>query len=468
MYNRMKKRPNILIIVSDQLNIDSIHAYRYHFTHEAYGCHWIKTPNLDRMVSNGYSFMESHSNNPLSSPGRSCIFTSRYSTETGITYNNIGIDEAVSNMGQWFEKYCDYDRVYCGKWHAGGKWNYPDIDGNRKIPGFDTIPVGVLGTGDFNDFQVSGALRGYIQNHGYDKPFLAVAGLMNPHDICYWTIWDRGRRLVPDQDLFKLGDSLPPLPPNFHFDFEDPEPQMQRNDRTEIEWKNYIYDYLRMVEKLDQDIGRLLEAVDGRKDQTLVILTSDHGEGAGRHRRVQKWHPFEQSVKVPLIYYMPEAIRKGVIDKEHIICQLNLMPTVCDFAGIPIPPESQAKSLRTLLLNDNSSMVLDTAIIEFRHIARIVRKGDFKYVKYYEFSGDQDKPFIRKSDGQAEKFTPCVGRERYVESSKRLLFNLKEDPWETKDLSKNNNYHAIMEELELVLINQFELAVKPGSHFDRN
>jgi len=46
----MKKKPNILIIVADQLNIDSIAAYRNHFTHEAYGCHWIKTPNLDRMV----------------------------------------------------------------------------------------------------------------------------------------------------------------------------------------------------------------------------------------------------------------------------------------------------------------------------------------------------------------------------------------------------------------------------------
>ena len=143
------------------------------------------------------------------------LFTGRYSTETGLTYNNIGIDKDVPNMGQWFEKYTDYDRVYCGKWHAGGKWNYPDTEGARKIPGFETIPVGVLGTGDFNDFQVSGALRGYIQNHDYDKPFLAVAGLMNPHDICYWTQGDWGRRLVPSYDLFKLGDKLPPIPPNF-------------------------------------------------------------------------------------------------------------------------------------------------------------------------------------------------------------------------------------------------------------
>jgi arylsulfatase A-like enzyme len=464
----MKKKPNILIILADQLNIDSIAAYRYHFTHEAYGCHWVKTPNMDHMVLKGYSFLESHSCNPVCSPARSCIFTGRYSTETGLTYNNIGIDEDVPNMGQLFENYSDYDRVYCGKWHAGGKWNYPDIEGNRKIPGFETIPVGVMGTGDFNDFQVSGALRGYIQNHGYDKPFLAVAGLMNPHDICYWTPGLWGRRLVPGQDLFDLADKVPPLPPNFQFSFEDPEPQMQNNNRTEIEWKNYNYDYLRMVEKLDQDIGRLLEAVDGRKDRTLVIFTSDHGEGAGRHRRVQKWHPFEQSVKVPLIYYLPGVIRENVIDSDHIVSHLSLLPTVCDFAGIPVPQGCHTKSLKPVLVNDRADMELDTAIIEFRHIARVVRKGDFKYVKYYDFSGQEDKPFLRRSDGQAEKFIPCVGRERYLDSGKKLLFNIKEDPWETRDLSKNADFALVIEKLESVLRDQFELVVKPGNHFDRN
>lgn len=464
----MKTKPNILIIISDQLNIDSLSAYKDHFTHEAYGCHWVKTPHIDRMITQGYSFLESHSCNPVCSPARSSIFTGRYSTETGITYNNIGIDKDVPNIGQWFEQFTDYDRVYCGKWHAGGKWNYPDIEGERKIPGFETIPVGVSGTGDFNDFQVAGALRGYIQNHDYDKPFLAVAGLMNPHDICYWTQGDWGRRLVPSEDLFKLGDNLPPLPPNFNIDFEDPEPEMQRNDRSEIEWKNYNYDYLRMVEKMDQDIGRLLDAVNGRKDQTLVIFTSDHGEGAGRHRRVQKWHPFEQSIKVPLIFYMPGVVRGNFRDQDHIVNHLSLMPTVCDFAGISFPEDCRAKSLKPLLTDEGAEMELDSVIVEFRHIARVVRKGSYKYVKYYAYSGQEEKPFIRKSDGGAEKFVPCVGRERYRESGKRLLFNMKEDPWETRDLSKNPDFNSIMEDLESVLSNQFELVVKPGNHFDRN
>jgi arylsulfatase A-like enzyme len=462
------KKPNILIIFTDQQNIDSIAAYRHHFSHEAYGCHWVMTLNLDRMVENGYSFLESHSCNPVSSPARSCTFTGRYSTETGLTYNNIGIDKDVPNMGQWFERHSDYDRVYCGKWHAGGKWNYPDIEGNRKIPGFETIPVGVWGTGDFNDFQVSGAIRAYIQNHGYERPFLAVAGLMNPHDICYWTPGLWGERLVADHDLFRLGDRLPPLPPNFQIGFEDPEPRGQVNVWTEIEWKNYIHDYLRMIEKLDMDLGRMLEAVDGRRDDTLVVLTADHGEGSGRHRRVQKWHPFEQSVKVPLVYYMPGRVRKNILDTEHIVSQVNLMPTVCDYAGIPLPPECRGGSLRSLIETGETDLELDVAIAEFKHVARVVRYRDFKYVKYYEYSGEQDRPFVRKSDGKAEKFTPCAGRERYRETGKMLLFNIREDPWEQSDLSRDPDYASKMDELENVLVSRFEMVVQPGTHFDRN
>ena len=256
------------------------------------------------------TFMESHSCNPVSCPARSILWTGRYSTETGLTYNNVGIDRNVPNIGQWFEKHSSYDRAYCGKWHAGGAWNYPDVSGNRKVPGFETLPVSAHGTGDFNDFQVSGAGRAYIQNHGGDRPFLVIAGLMNPHDICYWTQGEWGEKIVPDHDRFELGDRLPPLPPNFHVGFDDPEPRMQQ-EKSEMEWKNSIYDYLLMVEKPDLDVGRMMEALDMRDDETLVVFTTDHGEGAGRHRRVSKLHPFEHSLKIPLIYYLPGAVRAG-------------------------------------------------------------------------------------------------------------------------------------------------------------
>ncbi len=466
--NSMKKqKTNILIIISDQLLIDSISAYKDHFSHPAYLCHWANTPNFDRMVAQGYSFLQSNSTNPVCSPARSSLFTGRYSSETGITYNNIGIDKNVPNMGEWFEMNADYSRVYCGKWHAGGAWNYPDIEGTRKIPGFEAIPVGVAGTGDFNDFQVSGAIKGFIMNYKEDKPFLAVAGLMNPHDICYWTPQLHGNKLVPKTDLFNLDDSRPPLPPNFNFDFEDPFPN-QEVKYTKEEWQNYLYDYCRMVEKVDADLGRMLDAVESRDDETLVIFTSDHGEGAARHKRVQKWHPFEQSVKVPFIAYMPGKIKANVIDQKHIISGIDLMTTVCDYAGISAPENCKGCSLKRLMETGETSDLPEIAFAEFQHTGRVVRKGDFKYVKIYEYSGMPDKPFVRLEDGLPEKFQPCNGSKRYKTTSHKLLFNLKDDPWELTDLAADPAYSDKVRELDTLLAEEWEKKIIPGTHFDRN
>jgi arylsulfatase A-like enzyme len=463
----MKRKPNILIIISDQQGIDTIAAYKEFFSHKAYLGHWLKTPNFDRMVAGGYSFLESHSTNPVSCPARSSVFTGRFSTETGVTYNNIGIDENVPNMGEWFEANSDYNRVYCGKWHAGGQWNYPDIEGTRKIPGFESIPVGVSGTGDFNDFQVSGGLKGYITNYSDEKPFLAVAGFMNPHDICYWTPGLHGKNLVPESDIFELGDNRPPLPPNQNYSFEEPF-KKQQVKFTDEEWRNYLYDYCRMIEKLDADLGRLLDAVDSRNDNTLVIFTSDHGEGSGRHHRVQKWHPFEQSVKVPFIVYMPEKFKGGIIDSQNVVSGIDIMATVCNYAGIPVPKGCRGRNLSSLLEEGKAPEVMDYAFAEFQHTGRVVRKGDYKYVKFYEFSGNPDKPFLRLEDGLPEKFQACAGSSRYRTLTHKLLFNLKKDPWELTDLSAIPDFAHKLEELDLLLAEEWEKKIIPGTHFDRN
>ncbi len=463
----MEKKPNILIIVSDQMLMDAITAYKKYFSHPAYLSHWANTPNFDRMVAGGYSFLDSYSTNPVSCPARSSVFTGRYSTETGVTYNNVGIDQRIPNMGQWFESRSDYNRVYCGKWHAGGRWSYPDVEGARKIPGFETIPAGVSGTGDFNDFQVSGAVKGFIMNYQDDKPFLAVAGLMNPHDICYWTPQLHGDKLVPKSDLFELGDTRPPLPPNFDFKFEDPYPGQQVKYSKE-EWQNYLYDYCRMVEKVDADLGRMLDAVGSRNDETLVLFTSDHGEGAARHKRVQKWHPFEQSVKVPFIAYMPGRVKSNVIDQKHIVSGIDMMTTVCDYAGIPSPPGCRGRSLRPIFEQGSTTDKMDVAFAEFQHTGRVVRKGDFKYVKIYEYSKEPDKPFVRLEDGQPEKFQTGAGSRRYKTTSHRLLFNLKDDPWEITDLSSDATYASKIGELDTLLAEEWEKKIIPGTHFDRN
>jgi arylsulfatase A-like enzyme len=115
-----------------------------------------------------------------------------------------------------------------------------------------------------------------------------------------------------------------------------------------------------------------------------------------------------------------------------------------------------------------TAVKMDFAVAEFQHTGRVVRKGDFKYIKIYEYSGNPDLPFVRLEDGKPEKFQPCAGSSRYKSSPDRLLFNLREDPWELNDLSVDPAYALKLKELDALLAEEWEIIILPGTHFDRN
>jgi arylsulfatase A-like enzyme len=463
--------PNFLIIVCDQMVLDAISAYRDAFTHPAYACHWVDTPNLDDLVRNGVSFLESHSTNPVCCPARSSLFTGRMPVETGLIVNNTGIDRDVPNMGQWFERDGRYDRVYCGKWHAGGQWNVPDVTGPRKIPGFDTLPNGPGNWGRNMDYAVSSSVEAFIRNRSRERPFIVVAGLMDPHDICFWGPSAIGRGRPRGTDFFGLGDNLPTLPPNQDYDF--PEPWgggVAPNVFSDMHWRNYIYDYCRMVERLDRNVGRMLRAVRDTGDDTIVVFTADHGDGLGRHRRLQKWHPYEESVKVPFIVYGPRfGIRRNVVDAEHLISGVDLMSTVCDYAGVTPPPNVRGLSLRPLLEGRDAEW-RDDLYYELRLTGRGIRTARFKYAVNYVQSAPKQRPtpeavFVTE-DGTPSEFLTGEGR-RFRRHEGRLLFDMEADPWETRNLALDPAFEDVMREHDRILREQWEAILLPGHAFKR-
>ena len=229
-----KVRPNFLFIVCDQLGLDAISAH---------GCGDVHTPNIDRLVRRGVSFMESHSTSPVCSPARSSLFTGRMPVETGVISNNRAIDPDCAQMGGWFRQ-GGYETVYCGKWHLPG--GYP-----VKIDGFDVLPVG-QGQGDLVDTVVSRSCESYLKNRNRTKPFLLVASLMQPHDICYWAI--KHEQLVPEKLPFgQLAGKLPELPANHKKLPAAPARVNQVRFRhfSDEQWRYYIYVYYRQVEMVD-------------------------------------------------------------------------------------------------------------------------------------------------------------------------------------------------------------------------
>ncbi len=380
-------KPNFLFVICDQLGLDAIAAH---------GCPDVHTPNMDRLIRRGVSFTGSHSTSPVCSPARSSLFTGRMPVETGVISNNRAIHPSCPNLGQWLTR-AGYESYYGGKWHIPD--GYP-----TKIAGFEVLPVGA-GQGDLVDTVVSRWGESFLKSRTSKTPFCLVASLMQPHDICYWAI--QGPRLVPKELPFEaLVGKLPELPPNHKS--RPPAPakldKMAYKGFSDEQWRYYLYIYYRQVEMADADLGRILDALDdsGQADNTVVVFTSDHGDGRGRHSHVQKWYPYEESVKVPMIVSCPGRVAEGVVDGEHLVSGLDVICTLSDYAGLDAPPDSQGRSLRPLL-EQKSTTWRDFVSSEHHIDGRMLRTNRYKYVRY---PGDP------------------------VEQ----LFDMEVDPWEMKNL----------------------------------
>jgi len=401
------KPKNILLIFTDQQHIDTITAG---------GCRHVRTPALDRLKNSGLSFAQSYSSNPLCSPARSAVFTGRTSSECAVYINGRPIRTEIPNLGQWFSEHTDYEMFYAGKWHLPRTYT-------SNIPGFKVINTGIGGSGYLCDAIVSNACKGFLRNRSKSKPFLLVASFLQPHDICEWlrlNMNNPGKIRYPE-----LANELPELPDNFEFDENEPnqirrmrlgnEPFKGKWDKEQ--WRYYRWSYYRNIEHVDAEIGCVLQALEnfGSAKDTLVVLTSDHGEGMGHHQMVRKNSFYDESARVPLLFSWPGHIKENKTNTAHLTSGLDIVPTLCDYARIKPPANMRGMNLRAILEGEEGSR-RDFIVSEVRsNTGRMARTQQWKYVSY---KGDT------------------------VEQ----LFDMKNDPGETKNLAAISRYASILAE----------------------
>lgn len=415
--NQSESQPqNILLICTDQQHRDAIGSL---------SAPYLKTPAMDYLTESSTRFSESYCANPVCVPSRASLFSGRTSSEA---LDNRRIDRNIPNIGQWFSEHSDYETVYSGKWHLPQTYT-------PNIPGFRSLTTGRLGLGYITDEVTSRSCEAYIRNTPQSKKFFMVASFMQPHDICEWLRLNTERieKLpypIPEEEL-------PPLPPNFQFAEEEPSwVQRLRSNRDpflgdrngdpkgrwdELHWRYYLWSYYRHIEQVDAEIERLLVALadTGRLENTLIVFTSDHGEGMGSHQLVRKGDTYDASARVPLHFSWPSHVEQSTVLADPVI-GMDIFPTLCAYAGIETPDKLRGKNLRPLL-EKKESLNRDCVVVENSGFnGRTVRSKDFKYITYRNDPVEQ-------------------------------LFDYRTDPHEMHNRAKDPLYQGILEEHRAML-----------------
>ncbi len=392
--NRVPEHPNILVITTDQLSASMMSCS---------GNKWLKTPAMDAIASAGIRFTCAYATNPVCVPSRFSLQTGRFPSEIGMRENvGLEIDTArilslyPKSIGNLFQQ-AGYQTYYGGKVHL-------PVNGSEIKPwGYELLTL------DERD-SLAIACSDFLMNRKKEeKPFLLFASFINPHDICY----DAIRWASPESDLAKqtpweLDEALkipggiseeeffekycPPLPDN-HLPMRGelssvdsliklrPFRNIVRELWSEKDWRMHRWAYMRLTERVDAQIAIVMDALkrSGLSENTVVIFTSDHGDLDASHKLEHKTILYEEAANIPFVISYPWMKQKGIVDNEHLVSNgLDLLPTLCDFAGIQPPAGLMGRSVVPLTRKEKLTDWRDHIYLE-TETGYMIHTGRFKY-----------------------------------------------------------------------------------------
>ncbi|SIO85264.1 choline-sulfatase [Nocardiopsis sp. JB363] len=364
-----RNRPNIIVIQADQMAAQALGAY---------GDQAAKTPNIDALADEGAVFDRAYCNTPLCAPSRASMMTGRMPSAIGCHDNGddfaaseptfahrlraIGYHTALigrmhfigPDQQHGFEERLTTD-VYPADLDMVPDWNRPLADRLQWYHDADAVFTAGVSKAtvqqDFDDevgFRTLRHLNDRVrvnQAAGENLPFLMVTSFIHPHDPYEppREHWDRFADVeIPDPAHPEVPD--PEQDPHSHrlrtmsgFDVREPGiGEVRRARRAYYAAVNYI----------DDHVGRIRERVEelGLADDTVIIVTSDHGDMLGEKGLWYKMSPYEQSSRVPMIVHGPEhLVPKGRF--ANTVCLLDLMPTLLELSGAPAAGEQDGRSL---------------------------------------------------------------------------------------------------------------------------
>ena len=429
-------KPNILFISVDDLNDWS--GFLKNFPN-------VKTPNIDKLAARGMAFTNAHCQAPICAPSRASLFTGLYPHTTGLYYQFTDKDlkvknEAIENT-QFLPDYLEdngYKTLAVGKVFHSGDENgvfeeyggvFPEMKfgpyfKNRERKNYnpkwfpnkrggtvtDWAPMD-LPDSTMTDYKIANwAVNQLDKKH--DKPFFMAVGFVRPH--VPWYVPKKWFDMFNDVDI-----KVPDYNPN---DFDDiPEISKRLHEISampdtdwlikENKWKDMVKSYLACMAFVDAQVGKVLDKLETSKykDNTVIVLWSDHGYHLGEKDRTAKHSLWERATHIPLVF-AGKGITPGT-RTNNPVGLIDLYPTLLDVAGLAPNKENEGNSLLPLIKDVNVKWN-HAALTSYGYKNTSLYKGDYHFIQYRDNSGE--------------------------------LYNLKEDPNEWKNLFLDPKYSDLI------------------------
>lgn len=417
------ERPNVLFIFMDDQQADTIAAL---------GNQYIQTPNLDRLVKRGVSFdrayMQGGMNGATCVPSRAMLLSGR---------SLFHIDEKLLKHPTWPAAFArsGYTTFISGKWHngeaslprcfqeaksifAGGMTNPLKAKLSNMVDGNLTTPANCQqhACAQFADEAIE-----FIKRQ-HQKPFFCYLPFDGPHDP----------HIVPDSFTLHYDAQKIPLPANFLPQHPWNNGEMLVRDEALLSWprnpdqvREMIAEYYRYISYLDQQIGRVLDALEASPSgrNTIIVFSADSGVARGQHGLIGKQNCYEHSLRVPLVIAGPGIVRG---QWTHAMCYLfDVMPTLGKLCSVPSMDASEGLEFSAVLKEPGKSH-RPVLVFAYKNVQRAIRDNHWKLIRY---------PLINKNQ----------------------LFDLQTDPFEIKNLAEIPEHRGKVNELISILIGELKM-----------
>jgi len=450
------QRPNVLLILTDQQNVNMMSAA---------GNLNLKTPAMDGIAESGVMFTQGYCTSPVCAPARSSIISGLMPHETGVEWNGDSMNEDILNAGELFRN-AGYYTAWGGKWHLPDSYPQRARSKQKEIKGFDMLQfrdpeIENWMLGSETDPPLTNAVVNFLNGYEKENPFFLTVSYHNPHDICFYA--RKEGWVTPEDSLLQIRyygfdyklpavvsahpsnyENLPELPENHDINSGEPEfIQDKRHHHTEyglethlaylefdeLEWRGYLNAYCRLTEMVDTEIGKIMEALsmNGFDENTIIIFTSDHGDGAAAHKWAAKNSLYEESSKVPFIINWKNQIPAGLKDNRHLVSQMDILPTLCDYAEIEHNQRFTGKSIRPIIENPTANWreYLVVELADYKpdraRKGRMIRTLDYKYNLYSKGKGNEQFFDLNNDPGEMVNLLGDSDYELEINKHRRLL-----------------------------------------------